>query len=117
MLACQHNVYALIPSLLFMAIGAALPDFVAGAESASDSVESSRTILVGVGPSNHPPGSHEVQAGGRLLQHCLRNSNVGDLHVSIHYEWPRDKAVRAAADSVVFLGDTFPAERFENSRK
>ena len=28
-------------------------------------------VLVVVGPSNHPPGTHEVAAGGRVLKHCL----------------------------------------------
>ena len=37
-------------------------------------------VLIVVGPSTHPPGSHEVAAGGRLLQHCLENmSNVSDV--------------------------------------
>lgn len=30
-------------------------------------------VLIVVGPSNHPPGTHEVAAGGRLMQHCLQN--------------------------------------------
>ena len=29
-------------------------------------------MLIVVGPSNHPPGSHEVAAGGRLMKYCLR---------------------------------------------
>ncbi len=43
-------------------------------------------ILIVVGPSNHPPGSHEVAAGSRLLQHFLRESNVDGLHVDVAYE-------------------------------
>lgn len=30
-------------------------------------------VLIIVGPSKHPPGSHEVAAGGRVMQHCLEN--------------------------------------------
>lgn len=28
-------------------------------------------VLILVGPSTHPPGTHEVAAGGRLVAHCL----------------------------------------------
>lgn len=75
-------------------------------------------ILVVVGPSNHPPGSHETAAGGRLLQDSLqRVRNVPGVRADIVYEWPQDKAVRDAASTVVFIGDTFPANRFENPER
>ena len=75
----------------------------------------SARILVVVGPSNHPPGSHEVAAGGRLLQNALQSvENVDGILVDLVYEWPRDKALRDAASTVVFIGDTFPPNRFEN---
>ena len=78
----------------------------------------STRVLVVVGPSNHPPGSHEPAAGGRLLQDALqRVRNVSGVRADIVYEWPQDKAVRDAASTVVFIGDTFPANRFENPER
>jgi type 1 glutamine amidotransferase len=66
-------------------------------------------ILVVVGPSTHPPGSHEVAAGGRLLGHCLEHmENVSNIKTEILNEWPKDKAMRDAASAIVFLGDFFP---------
>jgi type 1 glutamine amidotransferase len=72
-------------------------------------------VLIVVGPSNHPPGSHEVAAGGRLLKHCLENiSNLPGIHVDEVEAWP-NKTMRDAADSVVFIGDFFPPNRFPNA--
>jgi len=77
--------------------------------------ETSRVLIV-VGPSSHPPGSHEVAAGGRLLQHCLVNSeNVPGVEADVVFAWPRDRAFRETASTVVFLGDTFPPSRFPDS--
>ncbi len=68
-------------------------------------------ILIVVGPTNHPPGTHEVAAGGRLIQYCLENiTNLPNVKADIVYAWP-DKALRDAASTVVFTGDTFPANR------
>ena len=73
-------------------------------------------ILIVVGPTDHPPGTHEVAAGGRLLKHCLENmSNVPGVKVDLFYEWPKDATVRAAASTVVFIGDTFPPNRLPNA--
>lgn len=73
-------------------------------------------ILVVVGPTDHPPGTHEVAAGGRLLKHCLENmANLPGVKVDLFSEWPRDAAVRAAASTVVFIGDTFPPNRLPNA--
>jgi type 1 glutamine amidotransferase len=66
-------------------------------------------VLIVVGPSKHPPGSHEVAAGGRVLKHCLEQ--VSDVRVDLVYEWPKEE-LRRQASTVVFLGDTFPANRF-----
>lgn len=75
-----------------------------------------KRILIIVGPTDHPPGTHEVAAGGRLLQHCLENmANGPDVKVDLFYEWPKDAAVRAAASTVVFIGDTFPPNRLPNA--
>lgn len=73
-------------------------------------------VLIVVGPSRHPPGSHEVAAGGRLLQSALQQmKNVSGVRADVVYQWPRDKAVRDAASTVVFIGDTFPPNRFDDS--
>ncbi|MDE0261908.1 MAG: ThuA domain-containing protein, partial [Bryobacterales bacterium] len=75
-------------------------------------------ILVVVGPSNHPPGSHEVAAGGRLLQDALQGmKNLDPVQADVVYEWPQDKALRESVSTVVFIGDTFPANRFEKPER
>src|SRR5262245_48533202 len=70
-------------------------------------------VLVVVGPSKHPPGTHEVEAGGRVLKHCL--DAVERLKAEIITEWP-DDGEKAFADvaSVVFIGDMFPPEVMPN---
>lgn len=75
-------------------------------------------VLIIVGPTNHPPGTHEVAAGGRLMKHCLENmENLPGVKVDIFHEWPKDKAVRDAASSVVFIGDTFPPNRLPDAKQ
>jgi type 1 glutamine amidotransferase len=72
-------------------------------------------ILIVVGPTNHPPGTHEVAASGRVLQHCLENmTNLPGVKADIVYEWP-NQALREAAATIVFTGDTFPANRLPNA--
>lgn len=72
-------------------------------------------ILIVVGPSNHPPGSHEVAAGGRLMQHCLeRMENPAGVKVDVVEGWP-DRALRDAASSIVFIGDFFPPNHLPNA--
>lgn len=83
---------------------------VAGAESPAK-------IVIIVGPTNHPPGTHEVAAGGRVMQYCLKNSsNLKDLEAEVFYQWPNDVGVLDAANAVVFIGDTFPVNRFPDSK-
>lgn len=69
-------------------------------------------ILIVVGPSDHPPGTHEVAAGGRLLAHCL--ANLPGVKADVVYGWPAQD-LRDAAASIVFIGDTFPANRLPNA--
>ena len=72
-------------------------------------------VLIIVGPSNHAPGSHEVAAGGRLMKHCLENmTNLPGVKADVVEAWP-EKALRDAASTVVFIGDTFPASRLPNA--
>lgn len=71
-------------------------------------------VLIVVGPSSHPPGSHEVAAGGRVLQLCLeRMENLPGVKVDLVEGWPT-QAQRDAAASIVFIGDFFPPNRLPN---
>jgi len=62
-------------------------------------------VLVLVGPSNHPPGTHEVKAGGALLGHCLESLKI---KADVRSDWPTSGTELYAA--VVFIGDLFPPE-------
>ncbi len=62
-------------------------------------------VLILVGPSSHPPGTHEVQAGGRLLAHCLAALNI---NAEVRTDWPTSGTEKYAA--IVFIGDLFPPE-------
>src|SRR5262245_15075858 len=81
--------------------------------STVSAAEAPARALVVVGPSNHPPGTHEVAAGGRLLKHCL--DAVEGLKAEVVSEWPAN-GEKAFADvsSVVFIGDLFPPELMPN---
>jgi type 1 glutamine amidotransferase len=73
-------------------------------------------VLIVVGPSNHPPGTHEVAAGARLIQHCLQETSVfTNANVAVFYEWPPEAELREAADTIVFMGDTFPPQRLPDT--
>jgi type 1 glutamine amidotransferase len=69
-------------------------------------------VVIVVGPSTHPPGTHEVAAGGRLMQWALENmANVPGVRADVVYEWPKERRVLEAASTIVFIGDTFPPQR------
>lgn len=75
-------------------------------------------IVIVVGPSTHPPGTHEVAAGGRLMQWALTHmANVPAVKAKVLYEWPADPAVLQNAASLVFIGDTFPPQRMPDSAR
>ncbi len=44
------------------------------------------------------------------MAHCLEQ--IPEVQAHVFYEWPSDTGLREKADSVVFIGDTFPASRF-----
>lgn len=91
-----------------LAIGAALN---AGAAPAKPT-----RVLIVVGPTNHPPGTHEVAAGGRLMGEALRRAeNVPGIETEVTTEWPASAKVREQADTVVFIGDIFPPQRLPDS--
>lgn len=73
-------------------------------------------ILVVVGPCTHPPGTHEVAAGGRLMKYCLENiANLPGIKADVCHEWPQDDAVLDGVDSIVFIGDIFPPQRMPDT--
>ena len=82
----------------------------------SFAAEPSRVLII-VGPSNHPPGSHEVAAGGRVIQHCVEHmTNLPGVKADVVEAWPSQQ-MRDAASTVVFIGDTFPANRLPNPQQ
>lgn len=71
--------------------------------------EPATRVLIVVGPSTHPPGTHEVAAGARLVKHCLEHAeNVRGIQADIVTEWPDDSKVLDDIATVVFTGDRFP---------
>jgi type 1 glutamine amidotransferase len=73
-------------------------------------------IVIVVGPSNHPPGTHEVGAGGRLMQWALESmGNVPDVKAEVVSEWPERREVFERAAALVFIGDTFPPQRMPDT--
>lgn len=78
---------------------------------------SSARVLIIVGPSTHPPGTHEVAASGRLLKHCVEHmTNVPGVQAEIVYGWPAETQ-RETASTVILLGDTFPAMRLPDAKR
>ena len=78
-------------------------------------IDNPRALIV-VGPSNHPPGSHEVAAGARVVEYCLENLENGQsFQADIVDTWPTDIRQLAKYQTVVLIGDSFPGERMENS--
>jgi type 1 glutamine amidotransferase len=75
-------------------------------------------VLIVVGPSKHPPGTHEVLASAKVIKHCLETmTNVPAAKVDLFQEWPKDPALLAAASTIVFTGDSFPPNRFPDPKK
>jgi type 1 glutamine amidotransferase len=73
-------------------------------------------VLIVVGPSDHPPGSHEVQAGARLMEHCLEQAqNVSGIEATVSYGWPTDQSLLDRTATIVFTGDRFPPMELPNS--
>lgn len=71
-----------------------------------------KNVLIVVGPSTHPPGSHEVAAGARVMEHCLRQ--VEGVHTNVSQGWPDDTKLVSDAATIVFIGDIFPPEMLPN---
>lgn len=65
-------------------------------------------VLLFVGPSSHPPGTHEVSAGAKLVAWCLEHAeNVSGFKTEVVTKWP-DAAALDDVATVVFSGDRFP---------
>lgn len=75
-----------------------------------------KKILIVVGPSTHPPDTHEVDAAARVLKHCLENV-AGLQHFEVHISegWPSDSDTLTDLATIVFSGDRFPLAELENS--
>jgi hypothetical protein len=75
-----------------------------------------RKIHFIIGPPTHPPGTHEVAAGVRLLKHCVgQASSLSPLPAALHEGWPEKPESLAGARVIVFCGDQFPPARFKNT--
>ena len=78
--------------------------------------EDLRRVVIVVGPSTHPPQTHEVAAGARLIKAMLaQNPRSENLQVDISDGWPENESMLDAANTIVFTGDTFPPQRMPNT--
>lgn len=75
-------------------------------------------VLVIAGPCTHPPGTHEAEAGARLLKACLESTtNTTTIQATVVCQWPQEKSELKNIASIVFIGDRFPPERMEDPDK
>jgi len=75
-------------------------------------------IVILVGPSEHPPGTHEVAAGGRVMEYALEHAgNVPGLRAEVLTAWPDDTSILQRAAAVVFIGDIFPPQRLPETAR
>jgi len=103
----------------FAVVGALLLVLQAAAERQAAAADATKTqVLIVVGPSKHPPGTHEVAAGGRVIKYMLEHAQgVPPVAAEVAYQWPQDKKVLDRAATIVFTGDLFPGETMENPAK
>jgi type 1 glutamine amidotransferase len=95
-----------------VALGLVAATAVGGVAGSSASGPSAKSrILILVGPSDHPPGTHEVLAGGRLLRHCLDEIGTAvGLTAELRTAWPGTPAELDGVIGIVMIGDVFPPE-------
>jgi len=74
-------------------------------------------VLIVVGPSGHPPGTHEVAAGARLIQYCLEHAPGKKFDVRVVDHWPEDETTLRDVATVVFSGDEFPLAKMKNRQR
>ncbi len=95
--------------------GAVAPDALPRPAAAD---ENATQVLIVVGPSRHPPGTHEVAAGARLVKYALEHAQgVRPVRAQIVDAWPQDRTVLDAAATLVFCGDIFPGETLPEPEK
>ncbi len=107
-----------MPKLLLIVVAAVLSFATVSAAADSAADKPTAQILIVVGPSSHPPGSHEAAAGGRLLAHALEHAeNLRGVRTEVVAEWPQDRKRLEEVAAVVFIGDTFPPMRMPQSER
>jgi type 1 glutamine amidotransferase len=75
-------------------------------------------VLIVTGPSRHPPGTHEVAAGGRVVQFMLEHvQNAPPVRSKLVSEWPREEKIFGTVATIVMLGDLFPGETLAEPAK
>ncbi len=74
-------------------------------------------VLIVVGPSGHPPGTHEVAAGARLIAYCLEHTARMKFDVKVVFAWPQDQKLLRDISTVVFSGDGFPLAKMKNKKQ
>jgi type 1 glutamine amidotransferase len=73
-------------------------------------------VLIVVGPSSHPPGTHEVAAGARVMEYLVEQAEgVDRLAAAVVHAWPADRQWLEPVKTVVFTGDIFPGETLPNA--
>lgn len=73
------------------------------------------SALIVVGPSKHPPGTHEVAAGARLMKDMIEHAQgVRPLTAEVVTAWPAEGKAFDGVATIVFIGDLFPAETLED---
>ena len=103
----RPSIYLYLPTIVVSAAVALLSSPV----QAQIGKEAAVHVLIVAGPSTHPPGTHEVAAGARLLEHCLNHAeNVPGIQAKVVSKWPEDRQSLQRIATVVFTGDRFPAE-------
>jgi type 1 glutamine amidotransferase len=95
----------IVPLALWLVVAGMLPHVC----QAQDANAAATKVLILVGPSTHPPGTHEVAAGARLMKHCLEHAeNVHGMQADVITAWPSDRPALQKVATVVFSGDRFP---------
>lgn len=95
---------------------AALP--LAAVGQTSELAKEKTRVMIVVGPSKHPVGTHEVAAGGRVIQYLLEHAEgVPPIAAEVFYRWPESQATLDSAATIVFLGDLFPGETLKEPAK
>ena len=99
-----------------MTFGCAVVLLIPGVAAAQPASPPARVAII-VGPSTHPPGTHEVAAGGRLMAYCLEHmNNLKNVRADIYTGWPKEPAILNDVQTIVFIGDTFPPQRLPDTK-